>query len=35
VLDAEATRIEADVASGKMSMGDFEKYLRSKGMLGG
>lgn len=34
VADAEATRIEADVASGKMSMGDFEKYLRSKGMLG-
>lgn len=33
--DAEAQRIEADVASGKMSMVDFEKYLRSKGMLGG
>lgn len=32
-LDAEATRIEADVMSGKMSMGDFEKYLRSKNMI--
>jgi len=35
MADAEATRIEADVASGKMSMVDFEKFLRSKGMLGG
>lgn len=35
VADAEVSRIEADVASGKMSMADFEKYLRSKGMLGG
>ena len=35
VADAEVSRIEADVASGKMSMNDFEKYLRSKGMLGG
>ncbi|HEX8838472.1 MAG TPA: hypothetical protein VF748_16130 [Candidatus Acidoferrum sp.] len=33
-LDAESSRIEADVYSGKMSTGDFEKYLRSKGMLG-
>jgi hypothetical protein len=32
-MDAEASRIEADVISGKMSMGDFEKYLQSKGML--
>jgi len=34
-LDAEATRVEQEVLSGKMSMADFEKYLRSKGMLGG
>lgn len=33
-LDAESSRIEADVISGKMSMTDFEKYLRSKGMIG-
>lgn len=33
-LDAESSRVEADVMSGKMSMTDFEKYLRSKGMLG-
>jgi hypothetical protein len=32
-LDAETTRVEADVMSGKMSMADFEKYLRSKGAL--
>ena len=32
-VDAEASRIEADVMSGKMSMSDFEKYLRSKGAL--
>lgn len=32
-LDSEAQRIEADVLSGKMSSADFEKYLRSKGML--
>lgn len=30
---AEETRVEAEVMSGKMSMPDFEKYLRSKGML--
>lgn len=35
VLDAETTRIEADVASGKMSMADFEKFLASKGMFSG
>lgn len=34
ILDAETTRIEADVMSGKMSMLDFEKYLKSKGALG-
>ena len=34
-LEAEASRIESDVASGKMSMKDFENYLRSKGMFGG
>jgi len=33
-VDAETSRIEQDVVSGKMSMVDFEKYLRSKGMLG-
>jgi len=33
-LDAEATRVEQDVMSGKMSMPDFEKYLRLKGLLG-
>lgn len=32
-VDAEASRIESDVMSGKMSMADFEKYLHSKGML--
>jgi len=34
-VDAESNRIEQDVISGKMSMTDFEKYLRSKGMMGG
>jgi len=34
VVDAEASKIEADVMSGKMSMNDFEKFLRGKGMLG-
>lgn len=33
-LDAESSRVEQDVISGKMSMTDFEKYLKSKGMLG-
>jgi hypothetical protein len=32
-VDAEASRIEADLNSGKMSMTEFEKYLRSKGAL--
>ncbi len=35
MIDAETSRVEADVMSGKMSMADFEKFLRSKGMLGG
>lgn len=34
VQDAEVSRIEEDVVSGKMSMADFEKYLRSKGAMG-
>jgi hypothetical protein len=34
-IDAETSRIEEDVISGKMSTADFEKYLRSKGALGG
>lgn len=33
VLEAEIARVEADVISGKMSNADFEKYLRSKGVL--
>lgn len=32
-MDAEASRVEQDVMSGKMSMADFEKYLRSKNMI--
>jgi len=32
-LDAEASRIEADVLSGKMPMQEFESYLRNKGMI--
>lgn len=34
VADSEVSRIEEDVVSGKMSMADFEKYLRSKGAMG-
>lgn len=33
-VDSESLRIEEDVNSGKMSMADFEKYLRSKGLFG-
>jgi hypothetical protein len=31
-VEAETSRVEAEVMSGKMSMDDFAKYLRSKGM---
>ena len=33
-VDAESSRVEQDVLSGKMSMADFEKFLRSKGLFG-
>jgi hypothetical protein len=34
IVDSETSRIEQDVVAGKMSMDDFEKYLRSKGAFG-
>jgi|SRR5215472_13191010 len=32
-IDAESARIEEEVLSGKMTTADFEKYMKSKGML--